>query len=170
MAKPPIIHDQNIHQQTLQASPPIPGLRQATYKNHARYKLWSLNLQTTGSSNPRTADIKSAKYTRMLVGAIHKCFRTLFFRVTNPVRVTSGSVSPLAGIQMIHDRVDSAHGVSAVQLAAKVLIVGRSVLRNKLDLVEASMILSADDVALIDLLGGGSLVVVDIDGLGSWLG
>ena len=71
---------------------------------------------------------------------------------------------------MIHDRVDSAHGVSAVQLAAKVLIVGRSVLRNKLDLVEASMILSADDVALIDLLGGGSLVVVDIDGLGSWLG
>ena len=72
--------------------------------------------------------------------------------MANPIRITSGSVSPLAGIQAIHDRVDSAHSPGTIQLTAKVLIVGRSVLRDKLNLIEASMALKAGDVAVIDLL------------------
>lgn len=72
--------------------------------------------------------------------------------MANPVRITSGRVSPLAGIQVIHDRVDSAHSPGTIQLAAKVLIVGRSVLGDKQGLIEASMTLSAGKVAVTDLL------------------
>lgn len=79
-------------------------------------------------------------------------FRTLIFRVANPVRITSGRVSPLAWIQAFSDRVDSAHSPGAIQLAAEVLIVRRSVFGDKLGLIEASMILSAGNVAVIDLL------------------
>ena len=72
--------------------------------------------------------------------------------MANPVRITSGSISPLAGIQAVHDCVDSAHGPGTIQLAAKVLVVGRSVLRDELDRIEASVILSAVNVTFIDLL------------------
>lgn len=104
------------------------------------------------------------------MGTIHESFRTLFLRVANPVRITGGSISPLAGVQAVHDRVDSAHGPGTIQLAAKVLIVGRSVLRDKLDWIEASVFLSAVDIAVIDLLRGESLIVVEVGGLSSWLG
>ena len=90
--------------------------------------------------------------------------------MANPIWITSGSVSPLAGIKTIHDRVDSAHGPGTIQLAAEVLIVGSGILRDKLDLIEASMTLSAGNVAIVDLLRGKSLIVVEIGRLGSWLG
>lgn len=89
--------------------------------------------------------------------------------MANPIRVTRLSVSPLAGIQAIHNRVDSAYGERTVQLAAIVLIVGRSVLRNKLNRIEASMSLGAGKITVIDLLCGESLIVIEIGGLGSWL-
>ncbi len=72
--------------------------------------------------------------------------------MANPVRIAIGKVTPLAGFQAIHDREDSAGGPATIQLAAKVLIVRRSVLRDKLGLIEASIALSARDVAVIDLL------------------
>ena len=88
----------------------------------------------------------------------------------NPVRIASGSVSPLAGVQAIHDCVDSAHGPCTIQLAAKVFVVRRSCLGDKLDRTEASMILSTENVTVTNLRCGESGVVVEIGGLGSWLG
>ena len=95
----------------------------------------------------------------MALGIIHESSHTSSLRVANPIWITSVSVSPLAGIQMIHDRIDSAHGVSTVQLAAEVLIVGIGILRDELELIEASMTLS-----------GESLIVTEISRLSSWLG
>ena len=43
-------------------------------------------------------------------------------------------------------------------------------MRDKLDRCETSMILSAGDITVIDLLCGKSLIVVEIGGLSSWLG
>ena len=70
---------------------------------------------------------------------------------------------------MIHNCIDSAHGPGTIQFAAIVLIVRRSVLRDKLDLIEAPMTLNAGKVAIIDLLGGEPLIVIETSGLGSWL-
>ena len=78
--------------------------------------------------------------------------------------MANGRISPLAWAQAIHDRVDGAYGVGTIQLAAPDFIVGRRVLRDKLGLVHAG------DVTLIDLLRGGSRIVVEIGGLSSWLG
>ncbi len=72
--------------------------------------------------------------------------------MAKPTQNAIAIVSPLAWSQAIHDREDSARGIATIQLAAIVLIVGRSVLRHKLGLIEASMALSARDVAVIDLL------------------
>lgn len=106
----------------------------------------------------------------MQLGIIHDSSHTSVLRVANPVYITVGSVSPLAGIQATDDRVDSAHGPATIHLAAEVLIVGRGVLRDKLNLIVASMTTSTGDVAIVDLLCGESLIVVEICRLGSWLG
>ena len=71
--------------------------------------------------------------------------------MADPVRITSGSVSPLAGIQAIHYGIGSPHSPGTIQLAAKVFVVWRGVLRDKLNLIEASMALDAGYIAVIDL-------------------
>ena len=90
--------------------------------------------------------------------------------MANPVRATIGTVSPVAGSEAVHNRVDSTQGMATIQLATNVLIVGRSTLGNKLGLVEASMALSAGNVTVIDLLCGEPLIIFTVGGLGSWLG
>lgn len=91
-------------------------------------------------------------------------------RVANPVRITVGSVSPLAGIQAIHDCADSADSPASIKLTAILLIVGRSVLRDKLDLAEAFMILCNVSVTVAELLRGKFMIVTGDGGLGSKLG
>ena len=118
------------------------------------------------SSEPATSDISQ----QMKLGIIHDSSHTSSLRVANPVYITVGSVSPLAGIQATDDRIDRAHGPGTIHLAAEVLIVRRGVLRDKFNLIEASMTLSTGNVTIIDLVCGASLIVVEIGRLGCWLG
>ena len=77
-------------------------------------------------------------------------------------------MTPLTGIQVIHNGVHGAFRPRAIQLFAIVQILGRRDLRNKLGLIEASIFLSTVGVTVIDLLWRESLIVVER--LGSWLG
>lgn len=89
--------------------------------------------------------------------------------MANPVHVIARTCPP-TGLQAIHDRVHCAGAPGTIQFLAKVLIIGRSVSRDKLNLVEASMILSTRNVTIANLVCRESLIVDEIVGLGSWLG
>ena len=97
------------------------------------------------SSEAGTSNISQ----QMALGIIYDASHTSTLRVANPVWFTTGRLSPLAGIQMIHDRVDSAQGMSTIQLAAEVLIVGTGISRDRVVLSEASMTLSVEPLTVI---------------------